>query len=107
MSTESSNEKQNDGKDKTKINVSIPAHVINGQYANLMINNFSKEEFILDFALVQPHTSSATVNSRVILSPRNAKKLMSLLSNHVSEYEKQCGPITDDPSSGPVSFSFN
>ncbi len=106
------NEDQNqqDGKpsnDKNKINVTIPADILNGRYANLMINNFSKEEFILDFALVQPHASAATVNSRVILSPRNAKKLVGLLSKHVAEYEKQCGPITDDPSSGPVSFSFN
>ncbi|MAQ64325.1 hypothetical protein CL647_03930 [bacterium] len=106
----SEDQNQQDAKpsnDKNKINVTIPADVLNGRYANLMINNFSKEEFILDFALVQPHAAAATVNSRVILSPRNAKKLVELLSKHVAEYEKQCGPITDDSSSGPVSFSFN
>ena len=45
MSTESSNDNPNDAQDKTKINVSIPAHVINGQYANLMINNFFQSFF--------------------------------------------------------------
>ena len=107
MNEDPNQQDANSSKDNNKINVTIPADVLNGQYANLMINNFSKEEFILDFALVQPHAAAATVNSRVILSPRNAKKLVELLSKHVAEYEKQCGPITDDPGSGPVSFSFN
>ena len=49
----SEDQNQQDAKpsnDKNKINVTIPADVLNGRYANLMINNFSKEEFILDFA---------------------------------------------------------
>ena len=107
MNEDQNQSDKNQSQEKNKINVTIPADILNGRYANLMINNFSKEEFILDFALVQPHAAAATVNSRVILSPRNAKKLVELLSKHVAEYEKQCGPITDDSSSGPVSFSFN
>jgi hypothetical protein len=96
-----------DSEKNKKINVSIPPDIVSGNYSNLMINNFSKEEFILDFALVQPQTSTAIVNSRVILSPRNAKKLVSLLSTHIQEYEKQCGVISDDSGTGPISFSFN
>ena len=93
--------------DDKQININVPSAVASGQYANVMINNFSKEEFVLDFALIQPHTSTAVVNSRVILSPRNTKKLIQLLSAQVKEYESKCGPISDENPSGPVSFSFN
>ena len=50
MSEDQNKQDAKPSNDKNKINVTIPADVLNGRYANLMINNFSKEEFILDFA---------------------------------------------------------
>ena len=90
-----------------KINLSISKEVAVGTYSNLIISNFSKEEFMLDFALLQPHIKKADITSRVILSPRNAKKLASILAKNIEEYEKNIGPITDGPPSPGVNISFN
>ena len=102
-------EQQTQNKEEQKINLNIPAETAKGNYANLVIANYSKEEFILDCALVHPHTATATVQTRSILSPRNAKKLSLLLAQQVQSYEKKHGPITEEngTTSGPISFSFN
>ena len=90
-----------------QLNLNIPADVAKGNYANLVITNYSKEEFIADFALVHPHTNTATVQTRAILSPRNTKKLMLLLQQQVSSYEKNHGVIDEENAGGPITFSYN
>ena len=73
-----------------------------------MLGNFSKEEFILDFGMLFPQAGAATIHSRVVLTPRNAKKLLSILTTQLKEYETKCGPISDDKSpGGPIKLSFN
>ena len=100
-------EQVNKDKEKKNIQLSIDPQSAKGVYSNLVINNFSTEEFILDFALMQPTLSQATINSRVILSPRNAKKLMILLQENIKKYEETQGEIKDDNTPGSVSISFN
>ena len=102
-------DQQTQNKDEHKINLNIPVEAAKGNYANLVITNYSKEEFVLDFALVHPHTATATVQTRSILSPRNAKKLSLLLAQQVQSYEEKHGAITEENtnSGGPISFSFN
>jgi hypothetical protein len=96
-----------DEKDKKNIQISIDPQIAKGTYSNLMINNFSSDEFILDFALLQPTIPAATINSRVILTPKNAKKLMMLLQENIKKYESKVGPINLDSSPGSISMSFN
>ena len=100
-------EQVNKDKEKKNIQLSIDPQSAKGVYSNLVINNFSTEEFILDFALMQPALSQASINSRVILSPRNAKKLMILLQENIKKYEESQGEIKDDNTPGSVSMSFN
>ena len=91
-----------------QIKLSIPPAVAEGKYANLLINNYSKDEFMLDFGLITAQIKQAIVHSRVILTPRNAKKLLTILTDQVAAYEKKHGVIEDDQKpSGPVKFSFN
>ena len=98
----------NQGQEQKKnIKVSIEPKVAKGTYSNLMITNFSSEEFVIDFALLQPALDAASINSRVILSPKNAKKLMELLNENIKNYEAKIGPINQDKSPGSISISTN
>ena len=96
-----------DKKKEKKININIKEEVAAGHYSNLFMSNYSKEEFILDFAFIQPQIDKADVKSRVILTPRNAKRLADILNKNIADYEKQCGPITDTPNPPGMTLSFN
>ena len=73
MSSSQGNSAENANKEKKNIQLSIDPQVSKGTYSNLIINNFSSEEFIIDFALLQPTLTAATVNSRIIMTPKNEK----------------------------------
>ena len=107
MSASQENSSVNPQKKKKNIQVSIEPQVAKGTYSNLIINNFSSEEFILDFALLQPSLTAATVNSRIILTPKNAKKLVGLLQENIKKYETSLGPIKEDNGPGSIPMSFN
>ena len=42
----------------------------------LVVVNFSATEFVFDFASVMPGLEKAKVNSRIILTPQHAKKII-------------------------------
>lgn len=95
-------------KDKKNIQLSIDPQTAKGLYSNLVVNNFSSEEFIFDFAMLQPAMTQATINSRVIISPKNTKKLLVLIQENLKKYEAKHGAISlDNSSGGSVSMSFN
>ena len=103
-------EEKKDSKDNKKnIQIECDEKVAQGFYSNLAMSNFSTEEFILDFVFLQPQVPKGKIQSRVILSPKNAKRLCKMLMNNIEEFEKKCGPINDEPgSSGSgIQFSIN
>ena len=51
-----------------------------GTYANLAVITHSSSEFILDFVRVLPGMPKASVQSRIILAPEHAKRLLRALS---------------------------
>jgi len=109
MLSESKN-KASGSKPKTeakKIQVDIDDQTAQGQYANLALSNFSKEECVLDFAFLQPNIGKAKIRSRVILSPNNAKKLVLMLQANLKTYEKKHGPLSDAPAETKIRFSAN
>ena len=97
-----------DGKEK-KIQIDLGNAVAQGVYANLSMTNFNPEEMVLDFLYIQPNLPKGTLRSRVILSPKHAKRLSLLLDRSVSEYETKFGPIDDQdqPDASDISFSVN
>ena len=101
--------KQSQDKDKNKesIQVDIDEKTSFGKYSNLTLSFFSKEEFILDFAFLQAHIKKAKIRSRVILTPKNAKRLADLLNEQLAEYEKNIGPITGDTNPPHIDLSIN
>jgi hypothetical protein len=95
-----------DDEEKT-ISIDVDDAISQGAYANLAISNFNQEEFILDFVFVQPNGNKGKALSRIILSPRNAKRLAEMLIRNVSDYEKKLGPIVEGGNFPGINLSIN
>jgi hypothetical protein len=88
--------KKNPKQGQAKMQMHVDEEVAQGVYSNLAMIYHSENEFVLDFCYVQPGPPPprAKVRSRVILSPRHARRLMEALQGNVSKYEKRFGAIT-------------
>ncbi len=75
------------------VELDLTEDVAQGSYANLAIISHSASEFILDFAAVLPGMPKPKVNNRIILTPEHAKRLLGMLAENVSRYEKSHGVI--------------
>lgn len=62
-------------------------------YANLAIITHSSSEFILDFIRVMPGMPKAGVQSRIVLAPEHAKRLLRALEENIGKYERAFGLI--------------
>lgn len=83
------NNNQNNG----QLQIDLPQDVAQGVYANLSIITHSSSDFVFDFARILPGVPKATVGSRVILAPEQAKRLLMALQENIMKYEKNFGPI--------------
>jgi len=75
------------------IRIKVDDQIAAGIYANVAVVTHSDSEFVLDFIFIQPGRLEAKVGSRVIMSPRNAKRLASLFNEHIRRYEERFGEI--------------
>ncbi|TBH17473.1 DUF3467 domain-containing protein [Thermus thermamylovorans] len=82
-----------------KLDIQIDKDTAFGRYTNLALIAHTKNEFILDFALLQPQ-GGAMVVSRVITSPQHAKALLRSLAENVARYEEAFGPIPEPVAEG-------
>lgn len=83
----------------SKLQVQIDDDVAQGMYSNLVLLNHTENEFVLDFAFIQPANGRAKVRSRIISSPRHTKRLLQALQKNLERYEERFGTIdvgTDD-----------
>ena len=55
--------------------------------------NHSENEFVLDFAYLQPSSPAAKVRARIVSSPRHTKRLLAALQKNVERYEERFGTI--------------
>jgi len=76
-----------------QIQFQVDDAVAQGNYTNLVLVNHAENEFVLDFAFLQPQNPVAKVSARLISSPRHTKRLLAVLTNNVASYEKRFGPI--------------
>lgn len=76
-----------------KLQVQIDDDVSQGIYSNLVLINHTENEFVIDFAFMQPTTGRAKVRSRVISSPRHTKRLLAALQKNLERYEERFGTI--------------
>jgi hypothetical protein len=84
-----------------KLQVQIDDDVAQGLYSNLVLLNHTENEFVLDFAFIQPANGRAKVRTRIISSPRHTKRLLQALQKNLERYEERFGTIDigveDDP----------
>ena len=83
----------NNKEDNGQLQIELKEEVAQGSYANLAIITHSSSEFILDFVRVMPGIPKAAVQSRVILAPEHAKRLLRALEDNIAKYERSYGSI--------------
>lgn len=89
----------------SKLNIELSEKIADGEYSNLVMIGHSREEFILDFIRVMPGVPSARVKSRIIVTPRHAKRFLHALAENIDRFEDANGPISDSESPDlPIQF---
>ena len=86
------------------IDVELVPEVAKGHYSNLAIISHSTSEFIIDFASLLPGMPKAAVNSRIILTPEHAKRLLLSLQENIARYESNVARIELQQPQGPHGF---
>lgn len=79
-----------------QLQVELTPEMAGGVYANMAMIAHSKTEFVTDFVAVMPGAPKARVQSRVILAPEHAKRLLYALQENIARYEQAFGPIKLD-----------
>lgn len=87
------------------INIELPDNVAQGIYSNLAIITHSSSEFILDFISMLPGMPKAKVQSRIILTPEHAKRLLQALQDNLAKFEQQFGPVNYPQDQPPMGFT--
>ena len=82
-----------ENKQQGNIQIELNDEVAQGIYSNLAIIAHSSSEFVIDFVRMMPGVPKAKVQSRIILTPEHAKRLMLALSDNIKKYESQNGEI--------------
>ena len=84
------NQENNNG----QLQIELKEEVAQGTYANLAIITHSSSEFIVDFVRVMPGMPKAGVQSRIVLAPEHAKRLLRALEENIGKYERAFGPVS-------------
>lgn len=86
----------NQGKKTIKLGemtLELEEEKLTGNYANLVLINHTPDDFIFDFAFVDPATRTAILLQRIILSPTHCKRFFQALKVNLERYEQIFGAI--------------
>ena len=78
---------------QSNIQIELTDDIAQGIYSNLAVIAHSSSEFVIDFVRLMPGIPKAKVQSRIILTPEHAKRLMLALMDNIKKYEAQIGEI--------------
>ncbi len=78
-----------------QIQIDVDETTAQGAYSNLVLINHNENEFVLDFAYIQPAAPRARVRARIISSPRHTKRLLRALEHNVRRFEERFGKIEE------------
>jgi hypothetical protein len=85
-----------------QLRLEIPAN-LNATYSNGVVVSQTHSEIVLDFLQIMPNDPRARVQSRVVLTPANAKLFLKALETNLARYEEKHGEIVLPPQ--PVSLA--
>jgi hypothetical protein len=75
-----------------QIPIEIPAE-LEATYTNFAVITHSPSEIIVDFARALPGVPKARVQSRIVMTPMNAKLLHRALGENLAKFEEKHGEI--------------
>lgn len=75
------NQETNNG----QLQIELKEEVALGVYSNLAVIAHSSSEFVLDFIRVLPGMPKANVQSRIVLAPEHAKRLLRALQDNIEK----------------------
>ena len=78
-----------------ELKISLDEKTAGGHYSNIAMISHSENEFVVDFIFAHP--PQGKVNSRIILSPSHAKRLVKALKENIDIFEKKFGNIKETP----------
>jgi hypothetical protein len=74
-----------------EVQVRLNEEMAGGVYSNSMMVQHTREEFIMDFAMVL--RGKGSIVARVVTSPGHLKRIVVALQDNLTRYEKIYGPI--------------
>ena len=80
------------GPSQMQINIELPPD-LEAIYTNFAMIGHTPSEVIIDFVRLLPGNPRARVQTRVLMTPMNAKLLLNALSENLERFEAQFGPI--------------
>lgn len=92
---------------KNQINIELKEDIAQGTYSNLAIITHSSSEFVIDFVRIMPGIPKANVQSRIILTPEHAKRLLFALKDNLAKFEATHGQIKEIEGGGEPQIPFN
>lgn len=85
-----------------QLRLEIPSN-LTATYANAAMVSQTHSEIILDFLQVMPNDPRARVQSRIAMTPANAKLFLQALQQNLDRFEEKHGEITLPPK--PISLA--
>jgi hypothetical protein len=83
-------------KSPRQIRLEVPNN-LNAIYSNVVLISQTTSEIIFDFVQVMPNSPQARVQSRIVMTPTNAKALLSALQQNLDRFEDKNGEIKLPP----------
>ncbi len=74
-----------------QIQIKASDEIMRGVFANAMQVRHSKEEYVLDFMVLQPPQGS--LNARVFTTPGHFKRMVMAMQDNLKKYENTFGEI--------------
>ena len=75
-----------------QIRLEIPAN-LNAIYSNAVIISQTTNEIVMDFLQIMPNDPRARVQTRVVMTPTNAKLFLQALQTNLARFEQNYGEI--------------
>ena len=90
------------GGEQLQVQIKADEKELVGQFCNLVMFHHNAEEFTMHFIYVFPNVPQGKLVSSVIVTPGHAKRILRALTENISRYEAQFGPIREVPEPNPA-----
>ena len=84
-----------------QMRLEIPAN-LSAIYSNAVIVSQTTSEIVLDFLQIMPNDPRARVQTRVVMTPTNAKLFLKALETNLARFEEKYGEIVVPPQTGSL-----